>query len=207
MRGVRRHIRSCTSTANQREYAPQYFQRTPRSPSAGGPSRMEMGTTCPHAPGTFARPGVVRQGWYLVESARKLPAGRVRAVAIGPRRLVLYRDLDGRSHVVADRCPHLGSDLALAHVTPAGLRCRFHGWCWDTDGSCAAAPGNASRPRRRLRQYRSAERWGFLWAWLGGEPAFDLPEVPAHLTRRIVLAPHCVRAHSDVIFANGFDLA
>jgi phenylpropionate dioxygenase-like ring-hydroxylating dioxygenase large terminal subunit len=119
----------------------------------------------------------------------------------------LYRDHQGRPHVVADRCPHLGSDLALADVTPQGLRCKFHGWCWGEDGSCVEAPGNAKPPRRRLQHYASAERWGFLWAWLGDEPAFNLPAVPAHLARRVVLAPQRVRAHSDVIFSNGFDLA
>ena len=168
---------------------------------------MDLSMAGPCAKGTFARPGVVRQGWYLVGSARKLWTGRVRAVEVGWRRLVLYRDSAGRPHVVADRCPHLGSDLALAQVTPRGLRCRFHGWCWKADGSCAAAPGSASLPRRHLRHYASVERWGFLWAWLGAEPAFDLPPVPAHLTRRVVLAPQRVRAHSDVIFSNGFDLA
>jgi phenylpropionate dioxygenase-like ring-hydroxylating dioxygenase large terminal subunit len=126
---------------------------------------------------------------------------------MGARRLVLYRDLGGRAHVVADRCPHLGSVLALAEVTATGLRCTFHGWCWGDGGACVEAPGNVPVPQRRLREYASIERWGFVWAWLGGQPAFDLPAVPPHLPRRVVLAPHKVRAHPDVIFSNGFDLA
>ena len=157
--------------------------------------------------GTFAVPGVVRQGWYLVGSARKLREGRVQDVELGSRRIVLYRDFDGRAHAVADRCPHLGSDLALAHVTPHGLRCNFHGWCWGSDGKCVDAPANPQLPNRRLRHYATIERWGFLWAWLGDRPAFDLPDVPTYLPRRIVLAPRRVQAHPDVIFANGFDLA
>lgn len=166
-----------------------------------------MSVAVPRVNGTFAHPGVVRQGWYLVGSRRSLRAGRVRAVDVGSRRLVMYRDPEGRAHVVADRCPHLGSDLALARVTARGLRCRFHGWCWGADGACVDAPGNASPPSRRLHHYASVERWGFLWAWLGGEPAFALPEIAPHLARRFVLAPQKVDAHSDVIFANGFDLA
>ena len=168
---------------------------------------MDVSVASSRVPGTFARLGIVRQGWYLVGSGRKLSAGQVRQVEVGARRLVMYRDLDGLAYVTDDRCPHLGSDLSLAQVTPQGLRCDFHGWCWGKDGACVDAPGNANPPRRRLRHYASAERWGFLWAWLGGEPAFDLPVVPPHLTRRVVLAPQRVRAHSDVIFSNGFDLA
>jgi phenylpropionate dioxygenase-like ring-hydroxylating dioxygenase large terminal subunit len=156
---------------------------------------------------TFARPGIVRQGWYLVGSAAKLRTGRVRHVEIGSRRLVLYRDLQGQSYVVDDRCPHLGSDLALGQVTGEGLRCKFHGWCWGSDGVSVDSPANACAPRRRLRHYASIERWGFLWAWLGGQPAFTLPDIPRLLMRRVVLAPHRVKAHPDVIFCNGFDLA
>lgn len=155
----------------------------------------------------FARPGVVRQGWYLLARSSNVRTGRVRQVELGSRRLVLYRDLEGRAHVVDDRCPHLGSDLALAHVTPQGLRCEFHGWCWGADGSCVDAPGNPGFVRRRLRTYASVERWGFIWAWTGSEPAFLLPDVPRHLPRRVVLAPHRLKAHPDVIFSNGFDLA
>jgi phenylpropionate dioxygenase-like ring-hydroxylating dioxygenase large terminal subunit len=155
----------------------------------------------------FARPGVIRQGWYLLCASRKLRTGRVRHLEVGARRLVLYRDLAGRAHVADGRCPHLGSDLALAHVTARGLHCEFHGWCWDSDGACVDAPGNPTLPRRRLRHYASTERWGFLWAWLGTEPAFELPDIPAQLTRRVVLAPQRIRAHPDVVFSNGFDLA
>ena len=173
----------------------------------GPVAEVETGSAPSRIKNTFARPDSVRQGWYLVGSAARLQRGRVRHVQMGTRRLVFYRDLEGQAHVVDDRCPHLGSDLALARVTAKGLRCTFHGWCWGSDGLCVQAPGNAPVPRRRLRHYASLERWGFLWAWLGGQPAFALPDVPAPLRRRIVLAPHRVDAHPDVIFCNGFDLA
>jgi phenylpropionate dioxygenase-like ring-hydroxylating dioxygenase large terminal subunit len=159
------------------------------------------------AQSTFARPGVVRQGWYLLASSRKLRPAQLRSVDVGSRRLIMYRDLEGLAHVVSDRCPHLGSNLALGSVTAQGLLCKFHGWCWGADGSCTEAPGNASLPRRHLRHYAVTERWGFVWAWIGGDPGFYLPGVPAHLARRVVLAPQRVTAHSDVIFSNGFDLA
>jgi phenylpropionate dioxygenase-like ring-hydroxylating dioxygenase large terminal subunit len=157
---------------------------------------------------TFATPGVTRQGWYLVASNRKLKTADVCDIELGSRRVVLYRGFDGRLFAVDDRCPHLGSDLALAHVAADGLRCDFHGWCWGSDGACVDAPGNPGIPGRRLRHYATTERWGFVWAWLGSqEPAFALPDVPSHLAKRIVLAPQRVKAHPDVIFSNGFDLA
>lgn len=155
----------------------------------------------------FADASQVKQGWYLLGRSGGLRRNQVRAVEVGPRRLVVYRDAGGGVHVTADRCPHLGSDLALGRVTPAGLRCAFHGWCWDSDGACAEAPGQPSAPKRRLRRYVAEERWGFLWAWLGGEPAFPLPAVDAGTPRRFILPPQRVKAHADVVFSNLFDVA
>lgn len=162
----------------------------------------------PH-PGTFAQPGRVRQGWYVVARSRSLRAAKMRTAEIGPRHVVVYRDLDGGVHVTDRRCPHLGSDLALGRVTPDGLRCAFHGWCWSHDGgACAAAPGNSAVPPRRLRHYVAAERWGFVWAWLGsGAPGFPLPDVQDGATHQWTLLPQRVRAHPDTAFANGFDMA
>jgi phenylpropionate dioxygenase-like ring-hydroxylating dioxygenase large terminal subunit len=156
----------------------------------------------------FADAGQVKQGWYLLGRSRRLRRNQVRAEQVGPRRLVVYRDAADRARVANDRCPHLGSDLALGRVTPEGLRCRFHGWCWDAEGACAAAPGQPSPPQRHLRQYATEERWGFLWAWLGsGEPAFPLPDVDAGAPRRVVLPPQRMKAHADVVFSNLYDVA
>lgn len=154
----------------------------------------------------FAQPGSVRQGWYLLARSRSISTN-VRSIFVGPRRLVIYRSLDGRAHATHDRCPHLGSDLSLASVTPDGLRCAYHGWCWGEDGACTLAPGNASPPSRRLLSYMVEERWGFLWAWLGDKPAFPLPGVDASAPHRVPLRRQYVRAHPDTAFANGFDLA
>ena len=156
---------------------------------------------------SFAAATHVKQGWYVVARSASLRAGTIKATHVGPRRVLVYRDLDGRAHVASDRCPHLGSDLARGRVTANGLRCAFHGWCWGPDGACTAAPGNPSIPPRRLRQYTADERWGFVWAWLGSAPGFPLPDVPASVTCRRALLPQRVRAHPDTTFANGFDLA
>jgi phenylpropionate dioxygenase-like ring-hydroxylating dioxygenase large terminal subunit len=157
--------------------------------------------------GSFADAARVAQGWYIVAKARSIPRGKLKAAVVGPRRVLVYRDSDGLAHVTDNRCPHLGSDLALGRVTGQGIRCAFHGWCWGNTGECTASPGNSPIPKRRLRHYRTEERWGFIWAWLGGAAAFPLPNVPTALRRRRALLPQRVRAHPDTVFANGFDLA
>lgn len=157
---------------------------------------------------SFAEPGCVRQGWYRIARSRALRGSKVRAVAIGPHRVVAYRDFNGQAHVTDDRCAHLGADLSRGAVTNDGLRCAFHGWCFGADGACTAAPGVSAIPKRRLLHHAVEERWGFVFAWLGSAlPAFPLPGVPAEARVQMTLPPQRVRAHPDTVLSNGFDLA
>ncbi|HEY8183739.1 MAG TPA: hypothetical protein VII32_15960 [Thermoanaerobaculia bacterium] len=64
--------------------------------------------------------------------------------------------------------------------------------------------GRSNRVRVSDR-YPTTERWGFRWAWLGDETPFALPDVAAPYQR--TLLQQRVRAHPDIVFANGFDLA
>jgi 5,5'-dehydrodivanillate O-demethylase len=68
-------------------------------------------------------------------------------------------------------------------VEPAGLRCAYHGFLFDRQGTCLEAPGEAggprenSSPRRRLaaRAYPVEELGGLVFAYLGPPPAPLLP--------------------------------
>ena len=127
---------------------------------------------------SFAEPGCVRQGWYRIARSRALRGSKVRAVAIGPHRVVAYRDFNGQAHVTDDRCAHLGADLSRGAVTNDGLRCAFHGWCFGADGACTTAPGVSAIPKRRLLHHAVEERWGFVFAWLGSAVPIDVEEKP-----------------------------
>jgi len=58
---------------------------------------------------------------------------------------------------------------------------------------------------RVANTYHTEQRWGFLWVWLGDRRPFPLPDVDAR--HQWTLPRQHVRAHPDIIFANGFDLA
>lgn len=153
----------------------------------------------------FANPDVVCEGWYVIGSARAIRRGTVTRASIGKRDMVVYRDLSGVLRAADRPCPHLGADLAIATVTPRGLRCAFHQWCWGADGSCTAGGGAATGAR--LRTYDVRERWGLAWVWAGSSPAYDLPmpdpENRRHLLR---LPPQRLACHGHVVLGNGLDL-
>ena len=49
--------------------------------------------------------------------------------------LVVFRDSDGRLGVLDERCPHRRASLALGRNEECGLRCLYHGWKIDVEGT------------------------------------------------------------------------
>lgn len=156
----------------------------------------------------FADPSRVSEGWYVLARSRALRRGRIATVQVGPREVVAYRGLDGVVRALDARCAHLGAHLDRGRVTPDGLECAFHGWCWDARGACARAEGHATPPARRTRAYATTERWGLAWAWLGAHaPAFDVPDPTPPGWRAVRLPPQRIRCHPHIVLGNAFDLA
>ena len=86
------------------------------------------------------------EGWYWALRSRELPRGRVRAVSLAGRELVLYRGQDGTARALDAHCAHMGAHLATGRVEGDTLRCFFHRWRYDGAGHCVEVPkiGRAS---------------------------------------------------------------
>src|SRR5204863_316956 len=68
-------------------------------------------------------------------------------------------------------------------VEEGGVRCNYHGWLYDADGSCLAQPyEDTAHPEARLKDqirikaYPVEELGGLLWAYLGPEPRPLVPD-------------------------------
>jgi nitrite reductase/ring-hydroxylating ferredoxin subunit len=145
--------------------------------------------------GAFAT--AITPSWYVVSSSKELAPGSVRAVRIGDKRLAVWRDQAGAAHVVEARCPHLGGDLAAGTVEEGALVCPFHGWRIGIDGKCA--PGG-----RVAHTFVVEERFGFVWAWVGGDVAWALPEIGEGRSAW-VLPEQRLNAHPHLVIGNGLD--
>ena len=105
----------------------------------------------------------------------------LKAVQLLGQQLVLFRDEQGRFGLLDRDCPHRGADLAYARHEGDGLRCPFHGWKFDTAGTCLETPGEpkGSTLCRHVRQrsYPVLEQSGVLFAWLGEGTPPVLPQL------------------------------
>jgi 5,5'-dehydrodivanillate O-demethylase len=122
---------------------------------------------------------LLRRYWHPIATLPELMTEPVLAVTLLGENLALYRTPGGELGLVAQRCPHRGASLAYGIPEDDGLRCAYHGWKFDTGGSCLeqpAEPGDSTfRDRVHIPAYPVQEMGGLIWAYLGPDPAPLLP--------------------------------
>jgi len=149
----------------------------------------------------FANQERIRGDWYTLGRSRQVKSGAVSPFFVGSKKLVLWRDGDGRLIAQDPACPHTGADLSQGQVVDNSLRCAFHHWRFDGGGRCIDAPTCELPPDLRLRCYPTEERWGLMWVFL--DRTFrPLPDGHESLSKVILL-----RAHPHLVIGNGFDVS
>jgi nitrite reductase/ring-hydroxylating ferredoxin subunit len=121
-------------------------------------------------------------GWYMVGTSDELPPGAVVTRKYFGTELVLYRTERGVFRASDPFCPHLGAHLGQGSVCGEELKCAFHGFTFDTEGTCTSTPYPGGRPPRKanLRLYPTREHNGMLLAFydaLGREPTWEVPNL------------------------------
>ena len=96
--------------------------------------------------------------------------------------LVVFRDGSGRLGLLHRHCAHRGTSLEFGIPAERGIRCCYHGWQFDVDGTILDTPGEppSSRIRQNFSQgaYRVRELHGLLFAYMG--PPEHEPELPIY---------------------------
>lgn len=103
------------------------------------------------------------------------------AVRLLDEPLVIVR-LDGEIACFRDLCIHRGTALSLGTVIGANLQCAYHGWEFDSSGSCVRIPSRpqGSIPKKaRVEKYACEEAAGLVWVCLEPPALFPLPEYRA----------------------------
>lgn len=141
----------------------------------------------------------IRQGWYVAGWAEEIADGKPLARTLLETPVVLFRDVNGRSAALEDRCPHRFAPLSRGKVSEHGLQCPYHGLQFDGRGACTHNPfGSQPPPRARVQAFAVQERYGMLWIWMGDIDSADpgllphyavLEDANWHAIRGYLLAP------------------
>jgi len=96
--------------------------------------------------------------------------------------LIAFRDGQGRAGLLFFRCSHRGASLEYGRVEPRGLRCCYHGWLYDVEGTVVEMPlepaPNPFLPHIQQPAYPVREFGGLLFAYMG--PLERQPEFPLY---------------------------
>ena len=119
--------------------------------------------------------------WHPVYLANKLGDLPV-AVKILGEELVLFRDHSNTLGLVHKHCPHRLASLEYGKCEEHGIRCCYHGWHFDTDGTLLNAPGQTEHLNKRLKDriklgaYPVVEFKGLIFSYMGSIK--EIPEFP-----------------------------
>jgi len=126
---------------------------------------------------------VLRRHWHPIAGIDELERNPIKAMRLLGEDLVLYRDLGGRFGLSERHCAHRRADLCNGILEERGIRCSYHGWQYDIDGTCIAQPfeevanpEGRRKSRIRIKSYQVRPKAGMLWAYLGPSPAPELPD-------------------------------
>jgi len=120
---------------------------------------------------------LMRRYWQPVGAVAELDDKPIKAVRLMGEDLVLYRDLSGTYGLTDRQCAHRRADLSYGFVEQHGIRCNYHGWCFNEKGRCIEQPFEETvkpgglKDDVRIKAYPVEARGGLLWAYLGPEPA------------------------------------
>ncbi|MCC5661340.1 aromatic ring-hydroxylating dioxygenase subunit alpha [Nostoc sp. XA010] len=153
--------------------------------------------------------------WYACEFSSTI-TNKPKQLTMLNLEFVLYRNSQGKVFALLDRCPHRGASLSNGWVEGDCIRCPYHGWKYQADGTCIEIPANQPSvpiPKKaRLNTYPVQEKYGFIWLFWGDLPEKERPPIPSlpefdTLGWRSVYGELQWNAHYTRVLENAIDIS
>ncbi len=111
--------------------------------------------------------------WYVAGRSTDIERSLVTRKILS-QELVLFRQQDGTVVILEDACPHRKLPLSKGRLLGDIVECGYHGMQFDCSGACVSVPTQPRiPPQARVKSYPVAEKWGFVWVWMGAPEQAD----------------------------------
>jgi vanillate O-demethylase monooxygenase subunit len=127
----------------------------------------------------LAMTAFARNQWYVAAYGREIGRELLgRTILNEP--IAFYRTEDtGEVVALADRCVHRRFPLSASRLDGDKVVCGYHGFTYDTTGTCVYVPGQKRVPRTaRVSSYPVVEQDSFVWVWIGDPALADATTIP-----------------------------
>ncbi|MBV8490694.1 MAG: Rieske 2Fe-2S domain-containing protein [Candidatus Eremiobacteraeota bacterium] len=125
---------------------------------------------------------VMRRYWQPILLSTELPepdCPPIRVRILGED-LIAFRDTNGDVGLVDAFCPHRRAPMFFGRNEECGLRCVYHGWKFDKNGTCvdmpSEPPDSLFKTKVRITAYPTYEAAGVVFTYMG--PAEKQPANP-----------------------------
>jgi phenylpropionate dioxygenase-like ring-hydroxylating dioxygenase large terminal subunit len=110
----------------------------------------------------------IRNAWYVAGRTEDF-GSRLTPLKLLGENIVFYRRADGTVAALEDACPHRKLPLSMGTLKNDRIICGYHGLTFEGNGTCVEAPTQetAIPKRASVRGYKTIERYGFVWIWMG----------------------------------------
>ncbi|MDG7001377.1 MAG: aromatic ring-hydroxylating dioxygenase subunit alpha [Nitrososphaerota archaeon] len=154
---------------------------------------------------------VLLNDWHVVAKSTDLEEDKLLSSRVLEEDIVIWRSC-GKVLAWQDLCLHRGSKLSLGHVESQELVCAYHGWTYDTNGTCIRIPAHPAQlppSKVQVRKFTAREKYGFVWVCLGS-PTTEIgsfPEWNESTYRKIFCGPYLAKASAPRLVENFLDVA
>ena len=137
---------------------------------------------------------LMRQYWIPCLPSNEFPEpdGPAKRMMLLGESFVMFRDSNGAMGAVAEACPHRGASMYFGRVEDCGIRCQYHGWHFDREGTLVDIPTERTGSRAEqhfketvtIRAYPCHEVNKMVWVYLGPRetpppfPSFEINTIP-----------------------------
>ncbi|MFF2447880.1 Rieske 2Fe-2S domain-containing protein [Neobacillus sp. NPDC058068] len=153
---------------------------------------------------------VLRSDWIVVCKIDDVKEEPMQVTVMGER-IVLFRNEEG-IHAFKDLCIHRGAALSLGCVKDGNLVCPYHGWEYNSEGTCTKIPqlpeGRSIPLKAKAIKYLCKEAYGFVWINLNNNNPefFSYPQYSDAIYRNVLWGPQEVNANPPRIVENFLDV-
>lgn len=142
-------------------------------------------------------------GWFVAAFSHELKKGKVISKTFMGQEIVLFRTEAGVSSALDAHCPHLGAHLGHGGIVEGDcLRCPFHHFEFDTEGSC-----NKSK-HLKANKWTLVERDGLIILYHGNpNKKHDLPNMIQEGWKLRGYYSTQIKSHPQQTMENNIDLA
>jgi len=132
---------------------------------------------------------LLRNFWYVAAPAGQLVRGKTKPLTILGEQILFGRDKEGRVFALKDFCPHRGMPLRYGTFDGCEVECCYHGWKFDTQGSCTSVPSLVDQKtdisKIKTGTYPCTEQDGVIWIYMAEnaklQPTVPPPAMPASI--------------------------